>query len=212
MKQQSIVWIASWPRSGNTLLRTILSHCFDLKSASFYPNDLGGNIELGNQIGHIERDSKGGVFFPENNIPLFKTHEHPHDSNTAIYIVRDGRAACVSLWNFYNKKNSIGDIITGNHRFGSWASHLEAWKPWERDDTLLLKYENIINDLPSTLYALSQFLNKEVIANKIPKRNKMASIDSRFIRKKSDWHDHMDKHALELFEDHNGAMMRKLGY
>ena len=35
-----MIWIASYPRSGNTFLRTILWHCFGLKSASIYPQDL----------------------------------------------------------------------------------------------------------------------------------------------------------------------------
>ena len=38
------IWLASYPRSGNTLLRTILNHCFNLKSASFYFSDFKGNI------------------------------------------------------------------------------------------------------------------------------------------------------------------------
>ena len=41
-----VVWLASYPRSGNTFLRTILWHCFGLRSASVYPKDLGGNRAL----------------------------------------------------------------------------------------------------------------------------------------------------------------------
>jgi len=43
MNQKDIIWLASYPRSGNTYLRTMLWHCFGLRSASIYPNDLGGN-------------------------------------------------------------------------------------------------------------------------------------------------------------------------
>ncbi len=145
-------------------------------------------------------------------MPLFKTHEYHNDKNKAIYVVREGHAACVSLWNFYNKKSELNDIISGNHRFGTWASHLDAWKPWQREQTLLIKYEDIIGNLPTILDQLSQFLNRKIIANNIPGRDDMASIEGRWIRKKTDWHDYMDKQALELFEQHNGKMMRRLGY
>jgi len=102
--KQSVIWLASWPRSGNTLLRTVLWHCFKLKSASVYPNDLGGNKKLGKNVGHIEYDANRQLKFPKGKPRLVKTHEPPRNNASAIYVVRDGRAACVSLWNFYNKK------------------------------------------------------------------------------------------------------------
>ena len=34
--------LSSYPRSGNTLLRTVLYQCFNLKSRSVYGNDLVG--------------------------------------------------------------------------------------------------------------------------------------------------------------------------
>ena len=48
------IWLTSYPRSGNTLVRTILYQCFNLKTGSVYSNDLGGNINLENYVGHIE--------------------------------------------------------------------------------------------------------------------------------------------------------------
>ena len=38
----SPLFLSSYPRSGNTLLRTVLYQCFNLKSRSVYGNDLGG--------------------------------------------------------------------------------------------------------------------------------------------------------------------------
>ncbi len=46
MKNPQVIWLASYPRSGNTLLRTVLYQCFGIQSASVYPNDLGGNKAL----------------------------------------------------------------------------------------------------------------------------------------------------------------------
>ena len=60
-----MIWLASWPRSGNTFLRTILWNCFAMKSGSVYPNDLGGDRNLTRVIGHVEHDEIGkGAFHP----------------------------------------------------------------------------------------------------------------------------------------------------
>ena len=38
----SPLFLSSYPRSGNTFLRTVLYQCFNLKSRSVYGKDLGG--------------------------------------------------------------------------------------------------------------------------------------------------------------------------
>lgn len=212
MKKERIIWLASYPRSGNTLLRIVLWHCFGFRSASVYPNDLGGNKELERQVGHIEHGADGQIRFPSTGLQLIKTHEHPLDDNPGIYVVRDGRAACLSLWHFYNKALPLEAIIAGKHRFGTWCNHLTAWKPWERRDTLLLKYEEMTAGLRSVLAELSRFLEHKIIADQIPSRDSLAAMDGRTVRKKSDLHEIMTDHELELFDQVNGKMMRKMGY
>ena len=124
------IWLASYPRSGNTLLRTVLYHCFGLASASIYPDDLEDNTDLESFTGHIEHDAHGMVRFPDGAIPLFKTHQPPPDDQGAIYVVRDGRAACVSLWEFRGRKFPMDKIISGQHHFGTWANHLSQSTAW----------------------------------------------------------------------------------
>ena len=122
-----VTWLASYPRSGNTYLRTILFNCFGIKTASIYPKDLGGNKILENFVGHIEHNQNKTITFQKGSIPIIKTHKLNQDENRSIYIIRDGRAASVSLWNFYGKKIPIKDIILGNHPFGTWKDHLISW-------------------------------------------------------------------------------------
>ena len=139
-----VTWLASYPRSGNTFLRTILFNCFGIKTASIYPKDLGGNKILENFVGHIEHSQNKTITFPKGSIPIIKTHKLNKDDNRSIYIIRDGRAASVSLWNFYNKNIPMKDIILGNHPFGTWKDHLISWNPLKRPNTLLVRYEDII--------------------------------------------------------------------
>jgi len=55
------VLISSYPRSGNTLLRTILFQCFGLYSASAHPSDLGDNAALEHYVGHLRSGANGDV-------------------------------------------------------------------------------------------------------------------------------------------------------
>ncbi len=144
MKNNEIIWLASYPRSGNTFLRTILWQCFQLHSASIYPGDLGKNKTLGNTVGHIEHGPNGKISFPENALPRIKTHEYPLDNGPTIYVVRDGRAVCASLWQFYKHTIPLKHCIDGTQRFGRWCDHLHAWNPLSRANTLLLRYEDMV--------------------------------------------------------------------
>lgn len=212
MNKPNIIWLASYPRSGNTFLRTILWHCFGLRSASIYPNDLGGKKELESYVGHIEHGPSQKIQFQAGGLPLLKTHEPPTDANPAIYVVRDGRAASVSLWQFYREKIPLEAIITGQHRFGTWSNHLTAWKPWERPNTLLIRYEEIASNLPSVLDKISLFLDYTILADKIPDREILTAIDGRWVRAKSEWKSKISDAQLKICNEINKDMLQKLGY
>ena len=207
-----VVWIASYPRSGNTFLRTILWHCFGLRSGSIYPDDLGGNKALEDYVGHIEHGPGNQILFPENSVALIKTHDYPIDANPAIYVIRDGRAASVSLWRFYNKSISLQAVIEGRHRFGTWSAHVAAWKPWERKNTLLLEYEDLRGNLPLVLDKISHFLKREIVSQHLPDRNTIANADGRWVRSKTDWKAEISGELLERFNEINGEMLKKMGY
>ena len=212
MNDMKMAWLASYPRSGNTFLRTILWQCFGLRSASYYRDDLGGNKELEEYVGHIERGSNNEISFPENNISLVKTHEYPLDDTPAIYVVRDGRAASVSLWEFYNKIAPLEKFIEGQHRFGTWANHLQAWKPWERPNTLLLKYEDMRDNLPNATKKISDFLEQDILRASITDRDTIADTDGMWVKRKGDWESKMPEDALKKFYQLNKGMLRKMGY
>lgn len=205
---KKFVWLASWPRSGNTYLRTILWQCFGLRSGSIYPGDLAHNKKLEEYVGHIE-DKKN--LFVTGNIPLIKTHESPADDSPAIYVVRNGKVATISLWQFYSE-TPLELIIEGRHRFGTWSNHLQLWKPWERPNTLLLKYEDIVGNLPGTLDKISAFLDVKIISETVPPRDAIAETDGRHVKKgglsKPDFPEALSKR----FDEINGEMLKKMGY
>lgn len=209
---QPVVWLASYPRSGNTFLRTILWHCFGLRSASVYPLDLGRNQALEEYVGHIEHGPQIRERLRENGIPLIKTHERPSDVGPAIYIIRDGRAACVSLWRFGNETISLEAVIEGRHRFGTWADHVRAWNPTHRPNTLLLRYEDLRADLTGCLARIGRFLDRRVVGQRLPARDEIAASDGRWVRRESSWQADLRGAALARFNEINGEVLQAFDY
>jgi len=189
-----------------------LWQCFGLRSASIYPNDLGGNQALEEYVGHIEHAADGRIRVIKNSIPLLKTHEYPKDDNPAIYVIRDGRAACVSLWKFYDKKIPLKAIIEGQHRFGTWSGHVQAWNPWDRPNTLLLKYEDMATNLPVTLDNISAFIKRDIIRKNIPDRNTIAQSDGRWVKPKKNWRSELSGDLLKHFNEENKDILLRAGY
>jgi len=155
----NMVWLASYPRSGNTYLRSILWTCFGLQTGSIYPNDL--SLDVAQHVGHFERAAHG--LFPADflQLPLVKTHEWPVDGRRAIYIVRNGRDSCCSLHQFLRASGydvDLDTIIAGQAYFGSWSSHFLAWDPQARPNTLFLRFEQLTKDFEGTLDQLAGFL------------------------------------------------------
>jgi len=103
-------------------------------------------------------------------------------------------------------------VITGHHPFGTWSDHVSSWYPWARPDTLFLKYEDMLGDLPKVLNDVSEFIGSDIISTNIPKREDIAGSDGRWVRKKSDWREHMTNEHIKIFNQTNGQMMDKLGY
>ena len=122
-----IVWLASYPKSGNTLVRSLLGayffskngvHNFDLiKNIKQFPNtDLfeALGLDLKNEKELIKNYIKAQEFInKKNEVQFFKTHSYLfniegngftdlNNSLGAIYIVRDPRNVVSSLANFLN--------------------------------------------------------------------------------------------------------------
>jgi len=163
-------------------------------------------------VGHIEHGLDKQIHFPENNIPLVKTHKHATDNNRAIYIVRDGRAASVSLWKFYNGQLPLEAVIEGRHMFGTWSRHVQSWAPWDRPNTLLLEYETMKENLPLILNAISDFLQRDILSTSVPDRNTIAGVDGRWVKKKNDWVSEFPENLLNNFNQKNRDILLKAGY
>ena len=200
-------------------MRTVLRHCFGLQSGSIYVGDFEGNEALAQYVGHLERLPDGTIPFAPGDLPLIKTHERPDpgDLSPAIYVVRDGRAASMSFWSYDGRGVSLDRIVTGrvrqgSTRIGTWSNHILSWQPWSRPNTILVKYEDLVAHLPGVVDRLSRFLGRQPIADRIPPREDIAAVDGRWVRSENRWEDSFPPDLLELFKQHNGVMMQRMGY
>src|SRR5665213_4441239 len=144
-----VTWLASYPRSGNTLLRIILNRCFGVSSQSIYDDAEFSDPAVCGEVGHeaIGDDPKGFIAAARRSgRDLYvKTHELPSpDRHPAIYVLRDGRSAVVShahyMAEFFHRDILLTDIIAG--KLGvSWSQHVNAWVMGGRPNLLVVRYE-----------------------------------------------------------------------
>ena len=274
-----IIWLASYPKSGNTLLRSILvSLIFNEK----------GNVDF-NQLHHIS-NFPAGIFFEKftsnyakvkeiskywikaqeelnqnKKLKFFKTHNalckidgnaFTDSKNTigTIYIVRDPRDIIVSASRYYNKShNEIKDNMFNQHMdlinnyngkavstfLGSWSDHYNSWAK-NKKNTLLIKYEDLINnkesEIKKTLLFISKFTKLSIDENKIKNCIKtssfenMKSMENKGLFKEGskdsdgniipffakgkigNWRDHLDEKIVKEIESKFKKEMEELGY
>jgi hypothetical protein len=150
-----MIWLASYPRSGNTFVRIILRHVFGLRTLSLYDEPPHKGLSL-DQVARLGTSPRRIVV---------KTHGRPLDQSPAIYVIRDGRVAIDSYFHFLRDEASnplpLENIIAGLIPEPNWSAHYRAWDPARRPNTLLLKYEDLKTDHAGQVSRLATFLQIE---------------------------------------------------
>jgi hypothetical protein len=167
-----LVWLASYPRSGNTLLRQVLKACFDLPSCEgLEPVDadlLDAHAVRGEFYGSYFVDGDPEAFYrrarTDPGLVLVKTHHLPRDGEKAIYVVRDGRLAVKSFVRFQDTYHpgsaSFGSLLVGDHRYGDWTAHHRAWCERGGGETLVVRFEELVAADAALLARLAAFLGR----------------------------------------------------
>lgn len=221
-----IVWLASYPRSGNTFFRVILNSVFNIKTYSIYDDkgDIGADEKTSEVVGH--------EFLPENfdiqkardekKVYYIKTHElldnRVDDNDKVIYLIRDGRESTLSFTKhentFSNQKKELIDTIYGNTFIGSWGEHVKSWDPKNRKNTLLVKFETLIKEPIKYIEILSDFLQIKPTGDKIPTFEELKKINPKFFRsgKTNSWEDIYSEEEHISFWLKNYKEMMEYGY
>lgn len=220
-----IVWLSSYPRSGNTFFRVILNSAFGIKTYSIYndTSDIGADEATSDVVGHESLAKNFDLEKARASKDTFyiKTHELLEnivlsDSDKVIYLVRDGRESTLSftkyLEDFHKKENDgLSDVLYGNTPFGSWGEHV---RQWENVNKLLIKFEEMTDDPSSKLKEIADYLHIEPLNKKIPTFQELQKINPKFFRsgKKSSWKEHFSQMEHLTFWLRNHKEMQNMGY
>ncbi|MGH7972715.1 MAG: sulfotransferase domain-containing protein [Limisphaerales bacterium] len=217
------VWLASYPRSGNTFLRILLQNAFHLPTYSIY------HVEDQDYQDPSAEAIEAAVALPKNldqlisresgaSLTVIKTHEPPRDQSPAIYIARDGRAAIDSYFHYHQRfaidKPSLTEVIAGACQFGKWSEHYAAWMPRTRPNTLFLRYEDLVARPAEIIPQIAQLLAIEPVGGKLPTFDELKQRSPAFFRRGQN-QDYLTKWSpgqMALFNWIHGPAMEELGY
>ena len=211
------VILASYPKSGNTWLRFILSHLYSVE-------DVEINFQsIEKLIPGIMKPWK--LLFQKKLLdpPVFKSHSPYADSNARyrnIYIVRDPRDVYLSYYHFLDgdKDLSYFPWFMENYEFpfGRWSEHVSSWlEHKDEDHVVLVKYENFLENpnaelgritaklsLPSTEEERTNAINNSTFKKmKDNARKTYSSGNAPFVRKgvSGEWREAYTSEAQETF-------------
>jgi hypothetical protein len=233
------VFLASYPRSGNTWLRFVLSEALTGTSIDF------DNVD--NFIPELKWH-RGAVPILEGHGRLIKTHERwRKEYRKAIYIIRDVRDVALSQ---YARSAQLGIVdpdidkfllafLQGRnqaHPYGAWDRHLRAWLdgPLSHEGKLLVvKFEDLRRSPERELTRMLEFVHgptgaetvSTALANNSVEQMRAKEVKSRklyqsttevgrFVRKGAvqGWRTVLTPAQLQLFEQYAGPELARAGY
>lgn len=233
-----IIWLASYPRSGNTFFRILLKELYGQKTYSIHDDPLLVDLEIADVVGHenLPPDWKS---MDDDDEPVFiKTHRLPEDDRPAIYIVRDGRDALVShakfvlsfkrkktlmksaagLLGFNEFEKALYDLIEKKPQYGGWSAHARAWvNDRGRAKTAVVRYEDLVVNPKSAVESGLTGVDLDIGAvegGQPPDFESLRQRNPEFFRKGKvgAWRDEFPQNALKAFMKHHGATLKQFGY
>jgi len=223
-----IVWLASFPRSGNTMVRILLHKVYGQPSYSLYEERPGeGFADTMGSAGQIAEDGLDEL--RQRPGPCFvKTHGFPLDESPALCLVRDGRDALVSYAHFLRafepdvwSQSTFDDVlrvlVESPDYYGGWTGNVLAWDERTASaPTVWLRYEDLVGD---PIGRLEEALSQLGIAVR-PTGNPAVAFDDLHSRwpdffrsgRPAAWQDEMNDELCEIFWRGHEETMRRFGY
>lgn len=229
-----IIWLASYPRSGNTYFRILLKHFYGINTYSLYQDDVfAENSEVRELVGFLPKYYTS-LAAMAHAIELYfvKTHELPQDDFPAIYLVRDGRDVLLSYaWYILTNEHpgtdlrsalfwkTLHTLIIDSGYFGGWGTHVLAWTK-RQAPTVIVKFEDLVrssnplNTVKQALNSLGYQSPEEVTTIQPPTFSTLHQIMPQFFRKGQidSWQNEMSPKLHELFWQRYGDAMREMGH
>lgn len=204
----TVVWIASYPRSGNKFMRLLLESA-GVETYSVYANKAWKEKPLPISIVEMHASTK---------LYALKTHETPmQDAYRSILIVRDGRDAVVSFAHLQTDETTLAANVKRKARFdqmvnnvaSSWWSDMAAW----RNRGPVVRFEDLIADPETVAGKLLSDLGVSGTV-KAPSFTDLHAQRPNYFRsgQVGQWRQHMPKDIQRKFWEIHGPTMLSFGY
>ena len=233
-----IVWLASYPRSGNTFLRIVLHGVYGVPTYSVYDDDDPVAQRVGTGlVGYRPKPVDRRKMAEDADVYFVKTHKRRKaDRHPAIYLVRDGRDAVVSnarlraslqhephhrqeQFERLLREEITRPYIDGQPSSGTWGGNVLNWLESAGVPLAILKYEDLIADPRTALRRAIAVLEIDLVPNPdghIPSFRDLHKIDPDFFRRgvPGSHREEMPDELHELFwaQQENATGMHRLGY
>lgn len=219
-----LIWIASYPRTGNTFFRVLAHRVFGLDTWSLYDDrhDIGANPALTRATGHrihgMRPDEFAAAARAAPELMLVKTHELPQGDDPAIYLVRDGRSACVSYTHYMAQYGpqpaALQEVVMGAVWPGPWMRHAALWALSARPRTLVVRFEALVAQEAETLEAIAEHIGLTPRRRASIAFAQLNRIEPRFFRSGSDESNIAELEAIcpALYDALHGEVAERLGY
>jgi len=222
-------FIVSYPRSGQTWLRSLIAH-----------------VRFANKnwmLSHVDTvipDFRRTTKEQRRHMPrprLFKSHEfYNYRYKNVLYLIRDPRAVAYSQWN-WRRRMRVGhqwryegpfDIkfieafVDGRIFPGSWDKHVYKWNNWVSGKFTVVKYEDIYEDTENLLIKICKWLKISYDIQKIDEAIKAfpAGQPTHFLKNSikplfsnpSAWSSHMTDEMNKMLSNTYYDTMQEFGY
>lgn len=224
-----MIWLASFPRSGNTFFRNVLFEVYGIESSVFHQ----GTVNSGTKD-YIQYQVVKTHLLPNQVEPM-------NDSVKSVYLVRDGRDALVSLAhhrkdivepNSNFQTNLLEAIIAAEGSFfGGWSENIRQWK--EKAD-IIIHFKDLVSNPIREVEKLRTIIDlpypqrdklpsfedlkfgqpKYGSGKKITNTKKQRVLTQKLFRKGKvgSWKEDMTPMMEQFFWDLHGEMMSEMGY
>ncbi|CAK9298165.1 unnamed protein product [Gordionus sp. m RMFG-2023] len=218
--QPEDIIIATYPKSGTTWTAEIVSLLMHPDDESY-----AKNLDISQRVIHFEappeRNVKNLDSIPKPRI--FQTHlQHPYlppsiirSQCKIIYVLRNPKDVAVSFFHhhrmalevgYFNKdfKHFLSLFLEGKIILGSWFDHVKSY--WKRkDDTnlLIVRYEDMINNLNEVIMTISKFLGVSL------SRSQIANVSNACTFEKMKDNERVNRNWVPLFDQTKSKFIRK---
>lgn len=229
-----MIWLASFPRSGNTFLRIALEKLYGLQSLSLYEDD---PASLSRRASHVHSSLQ--ALHASQDLHFIKTHELPDDGSPAILLVRDGRDAMVSFTHFIQDYGVVRwslmdrldahrrQLLNGTPPFDQllrkvilrehfdWSAHYLAWRT-RPAGCAVVHFESLVREPADAVRQSLGSLGIELPSRgeRLPDFDQLHAQDPKFFRAgtSGQWRTEMSPELEDLFWREHGDAMLDAGY